>query len=131
MSSIHNNTVRAIGMTTLMISAIFLLLIPNSPFVGNAQATTVNTDILSDQTWTAANSPYLVTNNILVDDGITLTIESGVDVQIEPNVAIEVRGNLDVDGTASQPVTFGLSTCLLYTSPSPRDKRQSRMPSSA
>ena len=25
----------------------------------------------------------------------------------------------------------GLSTCLLYTSPSPRDKRQSRMPSSA
>ena len=27
---------------------------------------------------------------------------------------------------------FGLKeTCLLYTSPSPRDKRQSRMPSSA
>ena len=25
----------------------------------------------------------------------------------------------------------GLSICLLYTSPSPRDKRQSRMPSSA
>ena len=25
----------------------------------------------------------------------------------------------------------GLATCLLYTSPSPRDKRQSRMPSSA
>ena len=27
--------------------------------------------------------------------------------------------------------TIGNSTCLLYTSPSPRDKRQSRMPSSA
>ena len=26
---------------------------------------------------------------------------------------------------------FGVSVCLLYTSPSPRDKRQSRMPSSA
>ena len=26
---------------------------------------------------------------------------------------------------------YGDSTCLLYTSPSPRDKRQSRMPSSA
>ena len=25
----------------------------------------------------------------------------------------------------------GFDTCLLYTSPSPRDKRQSRMPSSA
>ena len=27
--------------------------------------------------------------------------------------------------------TVVISTCLLYTSPSPRDKRQSRMPSSA
>ena len=26
---------------------------------------------------------------------------------------------------------YQLDTCLLYTSPSPRDKRQSRMPSSA
>ena len=31
-----------------------------------------------------------------------------------------------------KPVAFGQDeTCLLYTSPSPRDKRQSRMPSSA
>ena len=29
------------------------------------------------------------------------------------------------------PCHFGISRCLLYTSPSPRDKRQSRMPSSA
>ena len=28
-------------------------------------------------------------------------------------------------------VEFDVDTCLLYTSPSPRDKRQSRMPSSA
>ena len=27
--------------------------------------------------------------------------------------------------------TYSTTTCLLYTSPSPRDKRQSRMPSSA
>ena len=29
------------------------------------------------------------------------------------------------------PSGVGKTTCLLYTSPSPRDKRQSRMPSSA
>ena len=29
------------------------------------------------------------------------------------------------------PASHGGGTCLLYTSPSPRDKRQSRMPSSA
>ena len=33
--------------------------------------------------------------------------------------------------TAFLVVSDGLSYCLLYTSPSPRDKRQSRMPSSA
>ena len=31
----------------------------------------------------------------------------------------------------SAPLCAGLYICLLYTSPSPRDKRQSRMPSSA
>ena len=31
----------------------------------------------------------------------------------------------------SQRAIAALKTCLLYTSPSPRDKRQSRMPSSA
>ena len=33
--------------------------------------------------------------------------------------------------TITVPVNNLIYTCLLYTSPSPRDKRQSRMPSSA
>ena len=36
----------------------------------------------------------------------------------------------DVDSAVLDPF-FQDKTCLLYTSPSPRDKRQSRMPSSA
>ena len=35
---------------------------------------------------------------------------------------------LAIDGKS---IFDGIFTCLLYTSPSPRDKRQSRMPSSA
>ena len=38
-----------------------------------------------------------------------------------------MMGLLDQNGRATGSVKF----CLLYTSPSPRDKRQSRMPSSA
>ena len=34
-------------------------------------------------------------------------------------------------GTLNVTVSVGLSTCLLYTSPSPRDRTRSRMPSSA
>ena len=29
------------------------------------------------------------------------------------------------------PITYGFEPCLLYTSPSPRDRTRSRMPSSA
>ena len=36
----------------------------------------------------------------------------------------------NIDELAENGVLF-LNACLLYTSPSPRDKRQSRMPSSA
>ena len=35
------------------------------------------------------------------------------------------------DAVASTPNIEPITACLLYTSPSPRDKRQSRMPSSA
>ena len=35
------------------------------------------------------------------------------------------------DGSKKHIVTLEPFPCLLYTSPSPRDKRQSRMPSSA
>ena len=36
------------------------------------------------------------------------------------------------NGTKEAPIVIGsYGSCLLYTSPSPRDKRQSRMPSSA
>ena len=35
------------------------------------------------------------------------------------------------DGPEAHAAKSGTPTCLLYTSPSPRDKRQSRMPSSA
>ena len=40
--------------------------------------------------------------------------------------------NRVVDGdTIDVTIDLGFDFCLLYTSPSPRDKRQSRMPSSA
>ena len=35
------------------------------------------------------------------------------------------------DGTIALPLIDPINLCLLYTSPSPRDKRQPRMPSSA
>ena len=53
--------------------------------------------------------------------------DSGVGVAVARE-GVAVEGWSEGTATASSTVA---STCLLYTSPSPRDKRQSRMPSSA
>ena len=50
----------------------------------------------------------------------------------DPNAADAVDLVISTDGAGAVYKTLTLSfDCLLYTSPSPRDKRQSRMPSSA
>ena len=51
----------------------------------------------------------------------------GIGFAIPINVARRIAEELRINGEIDR----GYSTCLLYTSPSPRDKRQSRMPSSA
>ena len=65
------------------------------------------------------------------------TSVSGVDVDLSTGTLVDGAGF--VDEISSVEVVIGSeftdlitgSSCLLYTSPSPRDKRQSRMPSSA
>ena len=49
-----------------------------------------------------------------------------------PNVKIVLTGTGRVSGGAAQVLEdMGIKRCLLYTSPSPRDRTRSRMPSSA
>ena len=51
-----------------------------------------------------------------------------------PPVPVMIKKALKLDKGSPTPNTVKVGTlkaCLLYTSPSPRDKRQSRMPSSA
>ena len=67
-------------------------------------------------TWLNGNAEGLATYNYLGPDGIVDTDDYFV-------IAVNALGN----GISSSPS----NTCLLYTSPSPRDQRGSRMPSSA
>ena len=47
------------------------------------------------------------------------------------NIQIQRGVGTSTNGAGAFGGSINLTTCLLYTSPSPRDKRQSRMPSSA
>lgn len=68
--------------------------------------TVVGGPILADTTWTAANSPYLVTSNIDVTQGVTLTIEPGVTVKFDVQKKLQVNGTLIAQGTDEAPIRF-------------------------
>ena len=68
--------------------------------------TNVSGYISADTTWTSANSPYVVTGNIVVKSGVTLTIEPGVTVKTDSGISIQVDGTLIAKGTSASKITF-------------------------
>jgi len=85
-------------------------------FVTNAKAeTTVNGTISTDTTWTRANSPYTLTNDVSVSNGVTLTIESGVTVNIGSHQLL-VYGILNARGTTDRIVFLGNSGLIMFSS---------------
>ena len=74
--------------------------------------------ILSNTTWTKANSPYFLTGDVIVPDSVTLTIEPGVNVRFKAKsddmssgedqnrIEIRVSGSLKANGNATDSVYF-------------------------
>ena len=62
---------------------------------------------------------------------ITKGIEVGHIFYFGDKYSKPMGASVDLPGGKKDFVKMGSYGCLLYTSPSPRDKRQSRMPSSA
>jgi len=62
--------------------------------------------ISENTTWTLVNSPYVITDDIIVESGAKLTIESGVSVRFDGDFSIIVNGTLRALGTESNPVVF-------------------------
>ena len=58
-----------------------------------------------------------------------ISIGSGARIEVEQQIERFGSNNLIVRSQSSS--NRGVSICLLYTSPSPRDRTRSRMPSSA
>jgi len=70
----------------------------------------INTDvggtIAADTTWNLAGSPYIVTSNLTVAAGATLTIEPGVVVNAYQGISFMVNGTLLANGTSGARITF-------------------------
>jgi hypothetical protein len=69
--------------------------------------TNVSGGIYTNTTWTKANSPYIVTDTVVVFPGVTLTIEPGVEVRFEDDKRLEIRqGKLTAIGTVNDSIIF-------------------------
>jgi parallel beta-helix repeat protein len=83
-----------------------------------AKGTTVSGHISTDTTWSLAGSLYVVMNDVVVDPGVTLTIEPGVQVRFDPMdpgpppppvhdyLSIFVEGNLVSKGRPDLRIEF-------------------------
>ncbi len=74
--------------------------------VAKPQMIDVGGSISTDTTWTFTNSPYIITDTVTVEAGVTLTIEAGVTVMTTVDQYLIVLGHLEAVGTAVNPIIF-------------------------
>ncbi len=99
---------KALVITARVLALVLLLSVLN---FNHGQATPSSTPVCgtltSDSTWSLANSPYDVcASGVIVNAGVTLTIEPGVTAQFEQGVGnkLIVLGTLNANGTVTQPI---------------------------
>jgi parallel beta-helix repeat protein len=59
-----------------------------------------------DTVWSLTDSPLLLTNDLIVNSNVTLTIEPGVEVRFGGNFSLIVEGNLYAVGMEENNITF-------------------------
>lgn len=69
-------------------------------------STVISGELATNQTWTAANSPYVIAADFIVPSGVTLTVEEGVSIQMESGRHFRVLGTLLTNGSEANPVTL-------------------------
>lgn len=87
---------------TCFLLAFFSLLFSSSIY----SQTNVSGLISKDTTWRKSNSPYIVTGNIMVSEGVTLTIEPGVTVKFDASKVLQINGTLIARGKINDTIRF-------------------------
>ncbi|MGA4645588.1 right-handed parallel beta-helix repeat-containing protein [Limisphaera sp. 4302-co] len=66
--------------------------------------------ITNSTTWTFPDAPYIVTNDVTVAPGVTLTIEPGVEVRFNQGTRLTIQGRLWAEGTPDRRIRFTRNT---------------------
>ena len=94
----------------VLLTLLLLLLFGADPAAAHPTERPLQTNvcgaITANTTWTTANSPYIMTCNVVVNAGVTLTIQPGVTVAGDEFERLEVKGRLVAVGTVANPIVF-------------------------
>jgi hypothetical protein len=71
-----------------------------------APGTVTGGTLASNSTFTAAGSPYTVTEDLIVPAGITLNVEAGVTLRMQPGRHLRVMGTLHLRGVEGNEITL-------------------------
>ncbi|MGD6852613.1 MAG: hypothetical protein ACQCN6_11190 [Candidatus Bathyarchaeia archaeon] len=101
-----------------IIIAILFCSILCAPHILTGQSTqNITGIIITNSTWTRANSPYSLTGPVAVDEGVTLNIEPGVKINLN-GFYIQVNGTLRAIGGSAKDISFDNGEIFFYqTSP--------------
>jgi hypothetical protein len=77
-----------------------------APVLATSPVRKIANVIVTDTIWTLANSPYLLSEDLIVADGVRLTVEPGVQVVLDRNITVYVEGNITAVGTPTEPIFF-------------------------
>ncbi len=75
-------------------------------YINVSWCTFVSGTITNDTTWTIAGSPYIISGNLTVNNGVLLTINPGVNVQIHSYYDLIIRGGLLAIGEETNRIIF-------------------------
>lgn len=68
--------------------------------------TPIPTNIDQDLILTEKDSPFIIRENTLVKEGVSVTVEAGVELRMSPLADLRVQGNLKIQGTETNPITI-------------------------
>ena len=91
----------------ILVTIIFsMMLLPLTHLFPAVKATYVEGEIKTNTVWTLVDSPFVLSKDVTVPNGITLTIEPGVEVRFGGNFSLIVNGKLVAVGTQEKPIKF-------------------------